>query len=64
LARRKTSASFYSVQKSDGANLSFEGKLWQAAMCGLTEKLEEQFGELARLEVAIRANLRGLEYGK
>ena len=37
-----------------------EGEPFAEKMARLTEKLEEQFAESARLEVAIRENLRGL----
>jgi type I restriction enzyme M protein len=41
-----------------------DGEPFAEKMARLTEKLEEQFAESARLEVAIRDNLRGLGYGK
>lgn len=41
-----------------------EGEPFQEKMARLTEKLEEQFPESARLEAAIRKNLKELEYGE
>ena len=41
-----------------------DGEPFAEKMARLTEKLEEQFAESARLEAAIRDNLRGLGYGK
>ena len=52
MARRSSSVIGYRAQKSNGANLGFEEK-----MARLTEKLEEQFTESAKLENAIRHNL-------
>jgi len=41
-----------------------DGEPFAEKLARLTEKLEEQFAESARLEAAIRDNLRGLGYGK
>jgi len=41
-----------------------DGEPFAEKMARLTEKLAEQFTESARLEVAIKDNLRGLGYGK
>jgi len=40
-----------------------EDEPFQEKMARLTQKLEEQFAESARLEVAIRRNLKELGYG-
>jgi len=40
-----------------------DGEVFEEKMLFLTKKLDEQFQESARLEVAIRENLRGLGYG-
>ena len=41
-----------------------DGETFEEKMLFLTQKLEEQFKESARLEKAIRENLRGLGYGE
>jgi type I restriction enzyme M protein len=41
-----------------------DGEPFAEKMARLTEKLEKQFAESARLEAEIRDNLRGLGYGK
>ena len=56
--KRTSSTNSYSSQKPNRANPGFEEK-----MARMTAKLEEQFQESARLEAAIRQNLRELGYG-
>jgi type I restriction enzyme M protein len=43
--------------------LKFISDTFEEELRWLTAKLEEQFAESARLEKAIRKNLRGMEYG-
>ena len=41
-----------------------DGEPFEEKMVRLVAKMEEQFAEGAKLEKAIRKNMRGLEYGK